>query len=113
MFTASPAEIVIMSLAMGSVVAWLDSLTNPPQQDDETSWGRAPDKVTARQTLALPAPSVVLPQPVPVAQPAQVADPQPAPPPPKLATAALKSTAGNAARSGPKGRSNLQPKQPN
>lgn len=107
MFTASPAEIVVVGLALGSVVAWLDSLTNPPKPDEETAWGRVPVTVKAKETLALPAPSLVLAQPVPVIQQENVAVEQPAP---KLAAAAMKSSAASASKSAPKGKGIQSPK---
>jgi hypothetical protein len=102
MFTASPAEIVVAGLALGSVVAWLDSLTNPPAPDDVTAWWRRPEPAQAKETLALPAPSIVVPQPLPV-QPAPVASQDNIPAPaPKPAVAAMSSN--NATRVGPKGK---------
>jgi hypothetical protein len=103
MFTASPAEIVVAGLALGSVVAWLDSLTNPPRPDDETAWGRTPETLAAKPTLALPAPSVVLAPSIPSVQQDNVAAEKPAPLPTPVAApkaAAMKSSSGNAAKSG-------------
>jgi hypothetical protein len=107
MFTASPAEIVVAGLVLGSVVAWLDSLTNPPKLNDETSWGRVPETAKIKETLALPAPSVVLPKAVASAPPVQAPVETPTPEP-KLAAAAMKTSPGGASRSGPKGK----PSQP-
>jgi translation initiation factor IF-3 len=66
MFTASPGAIVVLGLGLGSLIFWLDTLSDPAaERDDDTAWGRA----RAARPKLLEAPAAIVTPHVTAARP--------------------------------------------